>query len=54
MVEMEERSWTVANWVGERRRANWIGRMNVALVDFGCSSVEKEGERERSELTRLR
>lgn len=51
---MEERSWTVANCVGERRRANWIGRMNVALVDFGCSSVEKERERERSELTRLR
>jgi hypothetical protein len=23
-TEMEDRSWTVANCVGERRRANWM------------------------------
>jgi hypothetical protein len=25
-TDMEDRSWTVANWVGERRRANWDQR----------------------------
>lgn len=38
---MEERSWTVANWVGERRRANWTGRTK-AFVLVGSSGLERE------------
>lgn len=37
---MEERSWTVANWVGERRRANWTGRTK-AFVLVGSSGLER-------------
>jgi hypothetical protein len=29
-TDMEDRSWTVANWVGERRRANWDQRWTLS------------------------
>ena len=35
---MDERSWTVANWVGERSRANWSSvrvRFGEGRCDYG-------------------